>query len=225
MANDKKTQAFKGRTPRGVFREPILNKPDYGNEAFPKPGDEYKVQVILSEAEAIPLLKSLEPLMKQARIEAEECPSKLKNEQRKCLKEVTLNDFYQVEYDQGTEEPTGNLIFTFKMKASGTSSKNGMAYTWNSRPAIFDAKGKPLTGRLPEICGGTEGIVAFEARPYFVSGIGMAGLLLQLEAVQVIALRSGDERSAADYGFGEEDGWSAPEQALPPIVIINIEIN
>lgn len=212
MENHNKTLAFKGLTPRGIFRNPVLNKPDYGNEDFPKPRGEYQVQIILSEAEATPLLKSLEPIMEQARTKGEEDFAKLKVEQRNKMKEVTLKDFYQVEYDQDTEEPTGNLIFTFKMRASGTSSQNGM--TWNRRPAIFDAKGKPLTGKLPEICDGTVGIIAFEARPYFISGIGMAGLLLHLEAVQVIALRSGGERSAADYGFGEEEGWSSPEPAI-----------
>lgn len=214
MSTEKKPKPFKGLTPRGVFRHPVLNKPDYGNEAFPKPYGVYKVQLILSEAQAVPLLKTLEPIHAQAVEEGKAALKKLKAEARKKLKEVTTQDLFGIEYDKESEVPTGNFIFSFKMHASGLSSQNGMTSTWKRSPDIFDAKGKLLTGKLPEICDGTEGIVAFKALPYFISGLGMAGLVLLLEAVQIIKLRSGDQRSAADYGFVEEDGWSAPEELV-----------
>lgn len=214
MATDKKKRTIlKGRTPRGVFRYPSLDKPDYGTEAYPNPEGIYKVGVILSEAEAQPLLKTLEPLMEQARIEGEEGFANLKVEARKKLKELKVNDLYSVEYDRETEEPTGNLIFNFKMAASGTSVKNGQTREWKRKPTLFDAKGKPLTGKLPEIWGGTVGVVAFEASPYFIAGTGTAGVSLKLAAAQIIELRSGGERDASDFGFEEEDGWNAPEQA------------
>jgi hypothetical protein len=216
MATDKKKRTIlKGRTPRGVFRFPSLDKADYGTEAHPCPEGRYKVGVILSEAEAAPLLKTLEPLLEQARIEGEEGFAGLKVEQRKKLKELTMNDLYSVEYDRETEEPTGNLIFNFKMAASGTSKKaNGSVSNWNRKPALFDAKGKPLTGKLPEIWGGTVGVVAFEAYPYFIAGTGTAGVSLKLSAAQIIELRSGGQRDASDFGFDEEDGWSAPPSLL-----------
>lgn len=212
MSNDKKPKPLKARTPRGVFRFPSLDKPDYGNEAFPNPDGVYEVQVILNEVQAAPLLKTLEPIHAQAIEEGEAAFKELKVDARKKLKKLTVNDLYAVEYAKETEEPTGNLIFSFKMKASGLSSQNGMTSTWKRSPAIFDAKGKLLTGKLPEICDGTVGIVAFEALPYFISGMGMAGIIFLLEAVQIIQLRSGNEPSAANYGFVEEDGWSAPEE-------------
>ena len=212
MSIEKKPKPFKGRTPRGVFRYLALHKPDYGNEAFPIPYGVYKVQVILSEAQAAPLLKTLEPIHTQAIEEGEAAFKELKVDARKNLKQITVQDLFAVEYDKETEEPTGNLIFSFMMQASGLSSQNGMTSTWKRSPNIFDAKGKLLTGKLPEICDGTLGIVAFTALPYFISGLGMAGIILMLEAVQIIELRSGDKRSAADYGFVEEDGWSAPEE-------------
>lgn len=212
MSNDKKPKPFKGRTPRGVFRYPALDKPDYGNEKFPKPDGEYKVQVILSEAQAAPLLKTLEPIHAQAIEEGEEAFKELKVDARKKLKEIKVQDLYAVEYDKETEEPTGNLIFTFKMVASGTSKKAGQEpRKWTRRPTIFDAKGKPIV-KPPAIWGGTEGIVAFEARPYFIPGTALTGVKLSLEAAQILELRSGGERSASDYGFGEEDGWSAPDE-------------
>jgi len=214
MSTEKKPKPFKGLTPRGVFRHPVLNKPDYGNEASPKPYGVYKVELILSEAQAVPLLKTLEPIHAQAVEEGKAALKELKAEARKKLKEVTAQDLFSIEYDKETEEPTGNFIFSFKMQASGLSGQNGMTSTWKRSPDIFDAKGKLLTGKLPEICDGTEGIVAFKALPYFMSGLGMAGLVLLLEAVQIIKLRSGDQRSAADYGFVEEDGWSAPEELV-----------
>lgn len=224
MSNDKKKRTvLKDRTPRGVFRFPALDKADYGTEAHPCPEGRYKVGVILSEADAQPLLKQLEPLLEQARIEGEEGFANLKVEQRKKLKELTMNDLYSVEYDRETEEPTGNLIFNFKMAASGTSKKpNGTVSNWTRKPALFDAAGKPLKGKLPEIWGGTVGVVAFEAYPYFIPVFGMAGLVLLLEAVQIIELQTGDKRSAADYGFGEEEGWRTPGQAGPSNVTINI---
>lgn len=208
----KKIPTLKGRTPRGVFRFPALSKPDYGTTEHPKPDGEYKVDLVLTEAEAAPLLAKLTPFHEEAIEAAKEAFAQLKVDQRKKLKDVTVNELFRVEYDQETEEPTGNLIFKFKMKASGTSKKHGKTSTWNRKPTLFDATGKPLKGKLPDIWGGTVGVIAFEARPYFIAGTAAAGLTLKLEAAQIIELRSGGERAASDYGFEEEDGWSAPAE-------------
>lgn len=211
MATDNKPKPFKGRTPRGTFRYPALDKADYGNAEFPKPDGEFKVQVILSEADAQPLLDTLAPVQALAIELGEEGFGNLKVDQRKKLKELTVNDLYSVEYDKETEEPTGNLIFKFKMKASGISKKNGKEEKWSRKPALFDAKGVPLRGKLPQIWGGSEGIVAFIADPYFIPGTGVAGVSLKLDAVQILKLSGPGERSADSYGFGEEDGYDAPE--------------
>lgn len=209
MATEKKAKPFKGRTPAGVFRYPALDKADYGNDAFPKPDGEYKVQVILTEEEAAPLLASLQPVMDQAIADGEEGFAQLKVDQRKKLKAVTINELYATEYDKETEEPTGNLIFKFTMKASGINAKKER---WERKPALFDAKGTPLKGKLPQIWGGTIGKVAFEARPYFIPGTGAAGVKLQLSAVQILELRSGGEQSADAYGFEKEDGFEAEQR-------------
>jgi len=211
---DKKPQNFKGTSPKGTFRYPALSKPDFGTKDYPNPDGAYKVGLILSEDEAQPLIKMLQPAYDKAMEEAEAAFAKLPVGTRKKLGEVTKNDLYTVEYDKETEEPTGNLIFNFKMKASGTRKDNT---TWSAKPALFDAKGKPLL-KVPEIWGGTIGKVSFEAIPYFVSGTGAAGLSLRLNAAQIIELRSGSSRDASDYGFGEEDGFEADdsqEEATP----------
>lgn len=209
MADNKRPKNVTGTTPRGVFKFPHLNKPDYGNEAFPKPNGEYKVQLILSEADAQPLIDKLQPIHDKAVEDGKEEFSKLKVEARKKLKELAVNDMYSIEYDRDTEEPTGNVIFKFTMAASGKSKKGD---TWTRKPALFDAKGKPML-KCPDIWGGTEGRVSFEVSPYFIPGTGAAGIKLRLNAVQIIDLVSGGQRDAGAYGFGEEDGYEADDSA------------
>lgn len=207
MATNKRQKNPEFVTPRGVFRYPKLNEPDYGTKDFPKPDGEYSVRLILTEAEAEPFLKKLQPVLDEAVADAEEKFKALPVATRKKLKEVTVNDLYQIEYDPETEEPTGNFVFKFAMRASGTT-KAGKK--WERKPVIFDAKGKKLTP-VPQIWGGTEGKAAIEARPYFIAGTGIAGLKLSLNAVQIIELVSGGGRDAEGYGFGEEDGFEADD--------------
>lgn len=206
---DKKHKNPSFTSPRGVFRYPALSKPDYGNEEFPKPDGEFKVQLILDAATAQPLLDKIQPLYDAAIAEGEEKFKGLKVEQRKKLKELKVNDLYAPEYDRETEEETGNLIFKFAMVASG---KNQKGEEWSRKPALFDAKGKPLPKTAPAIWGGSEGKVSFEAVPYFISGTGAAGLKLRLQAAQVIELVSGGQRDAGAYGFGAEDGYEASDE-------------
>lgn len=197
-------------SPKGTFRYPSLTAPDYGNDKFPKPDGEYKVQLILTEKEAAPLIAKLQPIYDAAIAEGKEKFKELKVEQRKKLGALKENDLYQVEYDQQTEEPTGNLIFKFTMAASGKSKKTGDV--WTRKPAIFDAKGTPMK-TPPAIWGGTVGKVSFEASPYFIPGTGAAGLKLRLNAAQIIDLVSGGARDAGAYGFGEEEGYEAATTA------------
>ena len=192
-------------SPKGVFRYPALTSPDYGTKEFPKADGEYKVQLILTEAEAQPLIEKLQPLFDAAISEGHEKFKELKVEQRKKLGELKINEFYATEYDQQTEDPTGNLIFKFTMRASG---KNLKGETWTRKPALFDAKGTPLKD-VKAIWGGTVGKVSFEASPYFISGSGTSGLKLRLTAAQIIDLVSGGGRDAGGFGFEKEDGYEA----------------
>lgn len=205
---DKKPKNPEFTSPRGTFVYPKLNEPDYGTDDFPKPDGEYSVRLRLSEADAEPLLAKLQPLLDEAYAEGRKRFEELPVANRKKLKDITENDLFQVEYDKDTEEPTGNLLFKFTMKASGTSKKTGK--DWSRKPVIFDAKGRKMNN-APSIWGGTVGKVSFEVRPYFIVGTAAAGLKLGLNAVQVIDLVSGGGRDAEAYGFGEEEGYEADE--------------
>jgi len=93
------------------------------------------------------------------------------------------------------------------MAASG-EVKNGpkKGQKWSRKPMIFDAAGQPMR-KVPDIYGGTIGRVRFSLRPYFIKGTGAAGLKLALEAVQIIDLVSGGQRSASSCGFEAEEGY------------------
>src|SRR5699024_3019131 len=86
---------------------------------------------------------------------------------------------------------------------------------WNRKPQFFDAKGKPML-KVPDIWGGTVGKVSFSfvTDGYFIPGTGACGISLQLEAVQIIDLVSAGQRSADDYGFGEEEGYEHDDEAF-----------
>ena len=207
---DKKAKPFKTTTPKGVFKFPKLIEPDYGSKDYPDPDGSYKVTLVLSQEDAQALIKKLQPEFDKAIEAGREAFAKLPVANRKKLGDLKVADFYTEVYDKETEEPTGEIEFKFKAKASGTT-KEGKA--WKRDLAIFDAKGVPVT-KLKSIWGGTIGKVSFSATPYFVAGQGTAGLSLRLEAVQIIKLSQGGNRSASDYGFGaEEDGFDSTEDS------------
>jgi hypothetical protein len=72
----------------------------------------------------------------------------------------------------------------------------------NFAPAIFDAKKKPCN---EQIGWGSKVKVAFTIKP--VDSQGKIGLGRYCKAIQVIELSSPN----ADYGFGEEEGYTAPD--------------
>jgi hypothetical protein len=203
----KRTNAPQFTSFKGVFKYPRLNEPD---TKFKAEG-EYSVKLIgnSSDATVQALIAKLRPMHEAAVARGKAMIKKGKS--------LTINPLFAEVYDETTEEPTGEVEFTFKMAASGTY-KNGpkAGQTWTRKPGIFDAKGNTLV-KAPSIWGGTVGKVSFEVgvdresgEPgYFVPGTGACGLSLRLLAVQIIDLVSGGQRTAAGYGFGEEDGYSA----------------
>lgn len=207
MAERKKNPSL--ISPRGPLKFPKIDKVDYGTKDYPKPNGEYSTKLVL-EADAPEtkrFIASLMPHYQEAMAEAAAKFKELKVETRKKLGKVTENDLFTTLYDQDTEQPTGYIEFKFAMAASGERKDKTK---WSAKPAIFDAKGKPMT-KVPEIWSGTEAKVSFECQPYFIPGTGAAGLKLKLKAVQVIELVSGGQRSASSYGFGAEDGYEYEE--------------
>lgn len=209
-------------SPAGTFKYPSLSTPDFGNEKFPKPDGEFKVNVIVPAAEAQPLIDKLTPLWQQAIEEAKALYAAMPIAARKKAGPMKEQMFYEEEYDNETEEPTGNVIFKFKTKYKIVDKKT-KAVRFN-KIGIFDAAkqsmelrdadtGK-LSGKYPAIYGGTVGKVAFQTNPYWVAGQVMAGLSLRLSAVQIIDLVGPGARSADSYGFGEEDGFTADPDAV-----------
>ena len=207
-----KRETTKVVSPKATFRYPRLNEPDFGNDNYPKPQGEYSVQLILSAEEARPLIQKLKPVHDKAVEEGQAKFDQLSIQQRKKLKELSVNQLYTEEFDKETEEPTGNIIFKIKMTASGKNRKTGKP--WSRKPTIFDAKGQVIKNP-PSIWGGTVGKASFEAAPYFIVGTGTAGVGLYLNAVQIIELRSGDGGNAEGYGFSKEEGFEYDESMAP----------
>ncbi len=213
MAEKKKRISM--TTPKGVFVFPKLTKPDYGNAEYPKPDGEYSVNLSMQADDKATqaFLKALQQHYDEAIAEAEKEFKGLKVETRKKLGEVKTNPLYTTVYDQETEEPTGEIRFKFTMKASGT--RRADESKWSAKPAIFDAKGRPMV-KVPDIWSGTEGKVSFSPSAYFIPGTGAAGLKLNLNAAQIIDLVANGTRSATSYGFGAEEGYEYEPNEFDP---------
>lgn len=200
----KKPESFV--TPAGTFVWPRLGEPD---TKF-KDAGEYSLKLRMSAEDAQPLIDRLEPLFEAAVEEGRQAFANLPIANRKKLKELTINPFFSPDYDEDENE-TGDVLFKFVMTASGTNKKTGKP--WSRKPGVFDAKRRVMDGSL--VWGGTIGKVSFTTGPYFVAGQGACGLSLRLDAVQVLDLVSGGERSGEAYGFGEEDGYAGVAPATP----------
>lgn len=208
MAEAKKPKAIRYTTPKGTFAYPYLVKADFGNKSFPDPAGTFKVNLRLTEDEAAPLLAALQPIFDQAVQDGEQEFAKLKIDVRKKLKELTVTPLFVEEYDEVTEEPTGNITFKFATKASG---KNAKGEEWTRTIPLFDAAGKSIKPTM--VGGGTIGKVSFECSPYFIPGTGVAGVKLYLVAAQILELsEAGSGGSSSSYGFGAEEGYEAPEE-------------
>lgn len=211
MAQKKFPKLKKFTTPKGLFKFPSLSTPDYGSDDYPDPNGSYKVAVVFDKdsPDAKALIAKLEPEYKAALSAAKEEFDGLKAKSKDALakKGITkpvANALYHDVYDRETDEPTGQIEFRFKRKASGTR-KDGS--TWNSpRPGLFDAALNKIPPQV-EIWGGSEGKVNFEVQPYFIPGTAAAGVSLKLVGAQVIDLvTKGGNLSADQMGFEEEEG-------------------
>ncbi len=204
---------------RGKFRYVKIDKPDYGTDEYPKPDGEYSIQQILTldDPATQAFLAKLQPLHAEAVARAEEKFKQLKIDVRKKLGSVKVNDLFTTVYDPDTEEPTGEIVFKFARPASykEKDKRTGEETKKQGRPPVlFDAKGQPIKKPM-QIWGGSVGRINFAVGidrdtgdpGYFIQGTGAAGLKLRLNAVQIIELVQGGDRSASGYGFGTEEGY------------------
>ena len=165
-------------TPKGIAQYPWLSKPD---TKFSEEG-EYKVSLILSKEEAIPILKQINEVF------AENVAAESKKNGGKDIKKAPPPYMEQLD-DSGNS--TGKVILKFKSKA---------AY----KPAIFDAKGIPMIDS--NVWGGSEIKINGSIAPYYTTLIG-AGVALRLRAVQVIQYVDASTGAASKFGFEEEIGY------------------
>ena len=96
-------------------------------------------------------------------------------------------------------------IFKFKMKAKGTNSRTGEAFT--QRPAIFDNELKPLSKDLI-VWGGSTLRVSFFPREWYTPLLG-AGCSLRMKSVQVKNLVEGSSMNGSSQGFEKVEGDSS----------------
>lgn len=105
-------------------------------------------------------------------------------------------------------EETGDVLLKLKQNAFITDKKTGEE-TLIFIPK-FDAAGKPMdNSRL--VYGGSIVKSTFTTRPYFVASSNNAGITMDMRAVQVLDLVSNQQRSAASYGFGKEEGYEGED--------------
>lgn len=213
MADTKKR--VKLNTPRGVAKFPKLTTPDYGSPKFPKPEGEYSVRMVFDEAD--PAFQKFAAKLRALEAAAEENAlaqfAELKKPQRDKIGAPKLNPIFTPIYDD-EDEPTGKVEMKLSTQAAGTVKQGPRkGKKWSRTIPLFDAFNRPVKGAV-EIWGGSELIVSFtvDEGGYFIVGSGAYGIKAQLEAVQIITLRQGGERSADDYGFGaQEDGFDASD--------------
>lgn len=204
-------------TPKGEAIWPKLDEPDTKFNA----AGEYSVKLKLSGEDAEELKAQVDKFVDeveqatQAQLDDEisSAPGPKKAKLKKVKEELTTNYPYDMDVDDDGME-TGDVIFKFKMVASGENKRTGKA--WERKPALFDSKGKPFPEGVA-IWNGSTLRVSGVMTPYFVPAMKFCGGSLKLNAVKVIDLVSGGgASSAAGFGFGgEEEGIDADEVEAP----------
>ncbi|WP_439426641.1 hypothetical protein [Stenotrophomonas sp. T8] len=187
-------------SPKGTAVWPRLNEPD---TKF-KPEGEYTVSLAFD-----PNDKDFKALAKKLETRRDELFQEFLSENPKKKKGSEVAPVFTEETDENGDD-TGRVLVKFKMKASGVSKRTGKKFTM--RPDIFDARGKKIDNP-PQIGGGSELKVSYEIGGSFVESAKKFYLTCYMVAVQVIELVEFGQRNAKDYGFGEEDGYEAADNA------------
>lgn len=187
-------------TPKGRAIYPHLNAPD---TKFNSDGV-YTVKIGVPAGSAGALIKKLDEAYKEALKAGKEAYNALPPEKRKIKGKVKEFTEAGLPYVEDTEKD--EVVFSFKMNAS---YKNKAQEVVPLKPALFDAKGKPINKAL-KVGGGSLIKVSFEVAPYFALNLG-AGVSLRLNAVQILELKEFGQRDAAGHGFDAEDGFSADD--------------
>lgn len=180
-------------SPKGTLIYPTLIKPDTKYDA----DGTYKTKLKVPAAEAQAFIELIEKAQQEElerQITAAEAEKKGSG---KRVKEASL-PFEEVE-----ENGRDYVVFSFKSKATFKDKKT--QETVARKVALFDAKGKGLTGDL-KIGTGTEARVSCFISPWFTKLLG-AGVTLQIRGVKILKLVefSGGGGNAGSFGFDDDD--------------------
>jgi len=196
MADAKRPKEIILTSPKGVAKWAKLNKPD---TKFKVDG-EYSITLLLDPEDAATI--EFADSLKTAHEVGFQAAKKAEPKKRFKLEDIKVKDDMDKE---GT--PTGKLAVSFNCKAAG-KRKDGTV--WAYRPAVLDAKGKPVPADVL-IYGGSVIKVAYSIR-HTAMPTGSFYTSFNLKAVQVIVLKSQSDRDAAFYGFQEEEGYGSEAQ-------------
>lgn len=201
--SDKKKRIFKkGITGRGVLKYCWLNKADV---KYKKDG-EFHCTIRLFRADNLKLINELETAAqaayKEALAEIEE--KNLRDKKTGKLLKIECHVPVLTEFEKdGTD--TGYVTMRFPTK---------------KLPTLRDSRGNKITGKRPDVWGGTEAQVAFSYTPFFAPALLKAGVTLYLDQVLLIRLAApgGADDSpfeAIEDGFVYEDtGEEAPTDVV-----------
>lgn len=200
-------------TPIGVVGAyPYLQKPDKGNENFPKPRGEWSCKLAIPEAKAAKLIALLTAasesnFKKYNEVDYPKQVAEAKAKGKKPPKKFTeVNDFF---YDDGE----GNCVFTFKGHASWEDKKSGETKEITLR--VYDSKGARIMD-VPRINKESEGRVDFSIIQYN-SAVAGVGIKLQLNKFQLFKLvefsGAGNDTFGSELDEEYEGGFEADQMA------------
>jgi hypothetical protein len=192
-----KEKAIRMVTPTGLAHYPWLTEPD---TKF-KPEGEYHTGLILTVAEAEPLIEKLTQM-------TDEYFANAYNEAKPNIKKKMVKHFpWEHQCDDNGNE-TGNIIMKFKTSAQFSDKKTGEVIT-KTLP-VFDAYGAATT---KSVWGGSKIVINFTPAGFSMPSTGMTGFTLYLNAVQVLEFAAGSGGgSSDDFGFKAES--PPPPQAM-----------
>ena len=170
----------------------------------------YSVKLVLTKENSAGLIEQIDQVAQESLAAATKDHAQKLATEKNPAKKKKLNEAKPFLADKPyseAEEGDGQMQFSLKMKASGTA-KDGTVFT--QRPAVFDAKGKPLDAKTLKLGNGSVVKASFEVLPFYTVKVG-AGATLRLRAVQIITLKEWGDVSGSYYGFGEEEGYTQDE--------------
>lgn len=198
------------RTPAAPAIFPALNEPDYKFDA----NGTYHARLRIAADELAdwqPIIDSAQEILDEA-FEAKK--AELTREKKMALvKDLNKAEIIKPEIDQETGEETGFYIFRASLGALVEIKKGPKAGTsFKKKPDIFNAAGQQLKNP-PKIGGGSVLKLSVLPLDYWFPKDKTIGVRFELLAAQVLKLVQGGQRTAADYGFGAEEGDDITDQA------------